>query len=130
MRTGLESRASLFVSQEARNPSMASLGAVATASDPKRTYAACNSSSLAPTLGATRESNKKRNWHGARSLLYDELPELYHGISSPMGRSAILIGPNIDGKSNILRALVTALEFLSRIGGIRIQKGLFCSSAA
>lgn len=47
----------------------------------------------------------------------------------PTGRSTILIGPNNEGKSNILRALVTALEFLSRIGGVRIQKGRFRSSA-
>jgi len=46
----------------------------------------------------------------------------------PIRRSTILIGPNNEGKSNILRALVTALEMLSRIGGIRIQRGRLRSS--
>jgi predicted ATPase len=46
----------------------------------------------------------------------------------PIRRSTILIGPNNEGKSNILRALVTALEMLSRIGGYRIQRGRFRSS--
>jgi putative ATP-dependent endonuclease of OLD family len=41
----------------------------------------------------------------------------------PIRRTTILIGPNNEGKSNILRALVTTLEFLSRIGGERIQRG-------
>ena len=32
----------------------------------------------------------------------------------PIGKSTILIGPNNEGKSNILRALVTSLDLLSR----------------
>ena len=46
----------------------------------------------------------------------------------PIRRSTVLIGPNNEGKSNILRALVITLEMLSRIGGFRIQKGRFRSS--
>lgn len=46
----------------------------------------------------------------------------------PIRSSTILIGPNNEGKSNILRALVTTLEMLSRIGGFRIQRGRFRSS--
>lgn len=41
----------------------------------------------------------------------------------PVRQNTVLIGPNNEGKSNILRALVTALEFLSGLGGIRIQRG-------
>ncbi len=41
----------------------------------------------------------------------------------PIRRSTVLIGPNNEGKSNILRALVITLEVLSRIGGLRIQRG-------
>ena len=46
----------------------------------------------------------------------------------PIRRSTVLIGPNNEGKSNILRALVITLEMLSRIGGFRIQRGRFRSS--
>ena len=46
----------------------------------------------------------------------------------PIRQSTILIGPNNEGKSNILRALVVSLEFLSRIGGVRIQRGRLRSS--
>ncbi|GEM_PF-2918221 len=46
----------------------------------------------------------------------------------PIRRSTVLIGPNNEGKSNILRALVTILEMLSRIGGVRIERGRFRSS--
>lgn len=46
----------------------------------------------------------------------------------PIRRSTVLIGPNNEGKSNILRALVTTLEMLSRIGGYKIQRGRFRSS--
>lgn len=46
----------------------------------------------------------------------------------PIRSSTVLIGPNNEGKSNILRALVTSLEMLSRIGGFRIQRGRFRSS--
>src|SRR5439155_12672024 len=41
----------------------------------------------------------------------------------PIRRSTVLIGPNNEGKSNILRALVITLEMLSRIGGVKIQRG-------
>lgn len=41
----------------------------------------------------------------------------------PIRRSTVLIGPNNEGKSNILRALVIALEMLNRLGGVRIQRG-------
>jgi putative ATP-dependent endonuclease of OLD family len=41
----------------------------------------------------------------------------------PILRSTVLIGPNNEGKSNILRALVISLEMLSRIGRFRIQRG-------
>jgi putative ATP-dependent endonuclease of the OLD family len=46
----------------------------------------------------------------------------------PIRRSTVLIGPNNEGKSNILRALVVTLDFLSRIGGLRIQRGRLRSS--
>ncbi len=46
----------------------------------------------------------------------------------PIRRSTVLIGPNNEGKSNILRALVTTLEMLNRIGGVRIQRGRLRSS--
>lgn len=38
----------------------------------------------------------------------------------PIKQATILIGPNNEGKSNILRALVLALELLSALGGRRI----------
>lgn len=38
----------------------------------------------------------------------------------PIKRATILIGPNNEGKSNVLRALVLALEVLSSLGGRRI----------
>ena len=41
----------------------------------------------------------------------------------PIKQSTVLIGPNNEGKSNILRALVITLEMLSRMGGFRIQRG-------
>ena len=41
----------------------------------------------------------------------------------PIRQLTVLIGPNNEGKSNILRALVTALEVLSSLGKIRIFKG-------
>jgi putative ATP-dependent endonuclease of OLD family len=41
----------------------------------------------------------------------------------PIKQATILIGPNNECKSNILKGLVTALEFLSSLGGIRIQRG-------
>lgn len=41
----------------------------------------------------------------------------------PIKQATILIGPNNEGKSNILRALVTALEALRSFGGGRISGG-------
>lgn len=41
----------------------------------------------------------------------------------PIRQSTILIGPNNEGKSNILRALVTALETLRNLGRFRIMRG-------
>lgn len=41
----------------------------------------------------------------------------------PVKQATILIGPNNEGKSNILRALVTALEVLQSLGGRRITGG-------
>ena len=41
----------------------------------------------------------------------------------PIRQSTVLIGPNNEGKSNILLALVNTLELLSRIGGVKIQRG-------
>jgi len=43
----------------------------------------------------------------------------------PVKQATILIGPNNEGKSNILRALVTALEVLQSLGGRRITGGRF-----
>lgn len=43
----------------------------------------------------------------------------------PIRRSTVLIGPNNEGKSNILQALVTTLGMLSRIGKLRIERGRF-----
>lgn len=42
--------------------------------------------------------------------------------------STILIGPNNEGKSNILRALVNSLELLSRFSGQRSHRGRFRNS--
>jgi len=39
----------------------------------------------------------------------------------PIRRPTVLIGPNNEGKSNILRALVVALRFLSSLGGVRMR---------
>jgi putative ATP-dependent endonuclease of OLD family len=51
----------------------------------------------------------------------------YRSITSayklPMKQTTVLIGPNNEGKSNILRALVTALEILSSLAGASILKG-------
>lgn len=43
----------------------------------------------------------------------------------PVKQTTILIGPNNEGKSNILRALVTALEALKFFGGRRLSSGRF-----
>ena len=32
----------------------------------------------------------------------------------PVGRKTVLVGPNNEGKSNILRALITAMNLLTR----------------
>jgi putative ATP-dependent endonuclease of OLD family len=45
----------------------------------------------------------------------------------PIRQSTILIGPNNEGKSNILRALVTALEVLRNLGRFKIMRGRFQS---
>lgn len=47
----------------------------------------------------------------------------------PIKQSTILIGPNNEGKSNILRALVTCLKVLQSLGGIRIQSGRLLRSS-
>lgn len=47
----------------------------------------------------------------------------------PIRTSTVLIGPNNEGKSNILRALVITLDLLSRIGGSRVQRGRLRSSS-
>lgn len=41
----------------------------------------------------------------------------------PIKQSTVLVGPNNEGKSNILRALVTSLEVLGAFGGRRITGG-------
>ena len=41
----------------------------------------------------------------------------------PIRQSTILIGPNNEGKSNILKGLVTALGILGALGRYRIQRG-------
>ncbi len=41
----------------------------------------------------------------------------------PVRQSTVLIGPNNEGKSNVLRALVTALEVLQTLSGRRILGG-------
>jgi predicted ATPase len=46
----------------------------------------------------------------------------------PIRRSTVLIGPNNEGKSNILRGLVLSLEMLQNIGGVKIQRGRFRQS--
>lgn len=50
----------------------------------------------------------------------------YRSITSanklPIRRPTVLIGPNNEGKSNILRALVASLQFLASLGGVRLNK--------
>jgi hypothetical protein len=41
----------------------------------------------------------------------------------PIRQSVILIGPNNEGKSNILRALVASLEVLGNLGHFRVMRG-------
>jgi len=45
----------------------------------------------------------------------------------PVLQNTVLVGPNNEGKSNILRALVTSLEFLAGLGDIKIQRGRLLS---
>lgn len=49
----------------------------------------------------------------------------YRSITSayklPIRRPTVLIGPNNEGKSNILRALVASLQFLATLGGVRLK---------
>lgn len=47
----------------------------------------------------------------------------------PIRQSTVLIGPNNEGKSNILRALVTALGVLSSLAKIKIMRGRLLHSA-
>jgi AAA15 family ATPase/GTPase len=46
----------------------------------------------------------------------------YRSVTSayrlPIRRPTVLIGPNNEGKSNILRALVSSLQFLGSLGGV------------
>ncbi|MCB1864645.1 MAG: ATP-binding protein [Chromatiales bacterium] len=50
----------------------------------------------------------------------------YRSITSayklPIRRPTVLIGPNNEGKSNILRALVASLQFLASLGGVRLRQ--------
>ena len=56
----------------------------------------------------------------------------YRSITSayklPIRRPTVLIGPNNEGKSNILRALVTSLQFLATLGGVRLRNDRITSS--
>ncbi|WP_328515592.1 ATP-binding protein [Ralstonia solanacearum] len=49
----------------------------------------------------------------------------YRSITSayklPIRRPTVLIGPNNEGKSNILRAMVASLQFLTSLGGVRLR---------
>ena len=45
----------------------------------------------------------------------------------PIRRPTVLIGPNNEGKSNILRALVSSLQFLGSLGGVRLSNGRIAS---
>ena len=47
----------------------------------------------------------------------------------PLRQNTVLIGPNNEGKSNILRALVSSLEVLSNFERIRIMRGRVQSSS-
>jgi hypothetical protein len=63
------------------------------------------------------------HYNEACILLRDELSKHYQAYRLPIRQSVILIGPNNEGKSNILRALVTSLEVLSNLGRVRIMRG-------
>lgn len=45
----------------------------------------------------------------------------------PIRRPTVLIGPNNEGKSNILRALVSSLQFLGSLGNVRLSNGRIAS---
>ena len=45
----------------------------------------------------------------------------------PIRRPTVLIGPNNEGKSNIQRALVSSLQFLGSLGGVRLSNGRIAS---
>ena len=55
----------------------------------------------------------------------------YRSVTSayrlPIRRPTVLIGPNNEGKSNILRALVSSLQFLGSLGGVRLSNGRISS---
>ena len=55
----------------------------------------------------------------------------YRSVTSayklPIKRPTVLIGPNNEGKSNILRALVASLQFLTSLGGVRLSNGRITS---
>lgn len=57
----------------------------------------------------------------------------YRSITSayklPIRRPTVLIGPNNEGKSNILRALVVSLQFLASLGGVRLRNYRVTSAA-
>jgi len=56
----------------------------------------------------------------------------YRSITSayklPIRRPTVLIGPNNEGKSNILRALVASLQFLATLGGVRLRNDRITSA--
>lgn len=56
----------------------------------------------------------------------------YRSITSayklPIRRPTVLIGPNNEGKSNILRALVASLQFLASLGGVRLRNDRITST--
>lgn len=45
----------------------------------------------------------------------------------PIRRPTVLIGPNNEGKSNVLRALVASLQFLATLGGVRLRNDRIAS---
>lgn len=56
----------------------------------------------------------------------------YRSITSayklPIRRPTVLIGPNNEGKSNILRAMVASLQFLTTLGGVRLRNDRITST--
>jgi hypothetical protein len=80
----------------------------------------------------------KRGWYVHDSATYEGSMELvsfsvqnYRSITKAnrieIGRSTVLVGPNNEGKSNVLRALVTAMEVLKtgsrplNVSGVRVM---------